>query len=103
MHAQDSLDVKEIGMKKLPWTVYILECSDHTLYTGISPNVKQRITQHEKGKGARYTKGRGPFKLVFTEHKETKGEALKREREIKSLRKKEKLTLISHSPKPNIR
>jgi len=82
------------------WTVYILECSDRTLYTGISPKVEQRIANHEKGKGARYTKGRGPFTLVYTEQKETKGEALKREREIKSLRRKEKLALISESPKP---
>ena len=82
------------------WTVYILECSDRTLYTGISPKVEQRIANHEKGKGARYTKGRGPFTLVYTEQKETKGEALKREREIKSLRRKEKLALISETQKP---
>ena len=102
MYATDSLEANEIGMKKLPWTVYILECSDRTLYTGISLNVKQRIVHHVKGKGAKYTKGRGPFKLVFTELKGTKGEALKREREIKSLRRQEKLTLISNSPAPNI-
>ena len=84
----------------MTWSVYILECADGTLYTGISSNVQQRIANHEKGKGARYTKGRGPFTHVHTEQKETKGEALKREREIKSLRRKEKLALISESPKP---
>ncbi len=87
----------------MSWTVYILECSDRTLYTGISPNVEQRIANHEKGKGARYTKGRGPFLLVYSEQKETKGEALKREGEIKSLKRKEKLQLISESPKPKRR
>ncbi len=85
----------------MPWTVYILECADHTLYTGISQNVEQRIANHDKGKGARYTKGRGPFSLVYTEQKETKGEALKRECEIKSLRRNEKLELISETSKPN--
>jgi putative endonuclease len=77
------------------WTVYMLECVDLTLYTGISSNVEQRIANHDKGKGARYTKGRGPFKLVYVEQKETKGEALKREKEIKSLKRQEKLKLIS--------
>ena len=81
------------------WTVYILECSDNTLYTGISQNVNQRIAAHENGKGAKYTKTRGPFKLVYTEQKETKGEALKREREIKNFPRKEKLKLISEAQK----
>jgi len=84
------------------WTVYILQCADTTLYTGISQNVEQRIATHEKGNGARYTKSRGPFKLVYTEQKGTKGEALKREREIKSLRREEKLKLISEIPKPTV-
>lgn len=90
-------------MKDMSWTIYILECADGTLYTGISPNVEQRIANHEKGKGARYTKGRGPFTLVYTEQKKTKGEALKREREIKSLRREEKLKLIAEIPKPEKR
>ena len=73
----------------------MLECSDGTLYTGISSNVKQRLAHHEKGKGARYTKGRGPFRVVYVEPKETKGEALKREKAIKSLRRQEKVRLIA--------
>lgn len=86
----------------MPWTVYILECADATLYTGISINVEQRIVAHEKGNGARYTKSRGPFALVYTEQKKTQGEALKREREIKSLRRQEKLKLISEFLKSNV-
>lgn len=81
----------------MTWTVYILQCADNTLYTGISQNVKQRIARHEKGIGARYTKNRGPFTLVYTEKKETKGEALKREKEIKSLTRTQKLCLIAQA------
>ena len=84
------------------WTVYILECADNTLYTGISQNVEGRIVEHEKGHGAKYTKNRGPFTLVYAEKKETKGEALKRERAIKSLRRKDKLKLISGTTKPKV-
>jgi predicted GIY-YIG superfamily endonuclease len=91
-----------MGIRKLPWTVYILECGDTTMYTGISLNVEQRLATHEKGKGARYTKNRGPFALVYAEQKETHGEALKREREIKSLKRQEKLKLISEFPKPHV-
>ena len=79
----------------MTWTVYILECSDGTLYTGISSDVEQRMANHDKGKGARYTKGRGPFSLVYIEEKESKGEALKREKHIKSLRRQDKLRLIA--------
>ncbi len=79
------------------WTVYILECSDQSLYTGISQDLERRIAAHEQGKGARYTKGRGPFALLYVEQKDTKGEALKRERAIKTLSRKEKLKLISET------
>ena len=95
----NNFEPKVRGIKILPWTVYILECSDNTLYTGISSNVEQRVAKHENGKGARYTKGRGPFSLVYSEQKDTKGEALKREAEIKSLRREEKLQLISETSK----
>ena len=49
------------------WTVYILECSDKSLYTGIATDLEKRIACHENGNGARYTRGRGPFRLVYTE------------------------------------
>jgi len=75
------------------WFVYILKCSDDTLYTGITNNVSKRIEDHEKGVGAKYTKGRSPFQLLFTEKHPNRSSASKREIEIKSLSKIEKLAL----------
>jgi putative endonuclease len=65
------------------WFVYILKCSDDTLYTGITNNVSKRIEDHEKGVGAKYTKGRSPFQLLFTEKHPNRSSASKREIEIK--------------------
>jgi len=81
----------------LSWTVYILRCSDDTLYTGITKDIDRRIAQHERGLGAKYTRGRGPYRVLYTERHETKGHALKREAEIKALDKAAKLQLISAS------
>lgn len=73
------------------WFVYIVECSDKTLYTGITIDVERRIKQHNEGKGAKYTRGRGPVTLVKSFEKLTKSEALKMEYKIKQLSKEEKL------------
>jgi predicted GIY-YIG superfamily endonuclease len=73
------------------WYVYILECSDSTLYTGITNNLDKRIKQHNEGKGAKYTRGRGPLTLVKFFTRNSKGEALKLEYKIKQLSKDEKL------------
>lgn len=75
--------------------VYIVECSDKTLYTGYTNNLNKRIETHNKGKGAKYTKYRRPVQLVYYEEYETKNLALKREYSIKKLTRKEKLKLIS--------
>lgn len=75
------------------WVVYILKCNDKSLYTGITNNLDRRIAQHEAGKGAKYTKGRGPFLLVYAEYFHSRANASKRERFIKSLTKQEKLKL----------
>ena len=77
----------------LLWIVYILECADNTLYTGITNDMENRLAKHAKGTGAKYTRGRAPFKIIYTEHHRTKGRALKREAEIKSLSRKQKLKL----------
>ena len=84
---------------KMNWIVYILECSDNTLYTGITKDVKRRMAEHENGTGAKYTKGRGPFKVVYSEIQPTMSHALQREAEIKSLDRsaKQKLTWRSLS------
>ena len=77
----------------MAWIVYILECADRTLYTGITNDLEQRLEKHAKGTGAKYTRGRGPFRLVYAQRLKTKSRALKRELEIKSLRRAEKLAL----------
>jgi putative endonuclease len=74
--------------------VYIVECSDGTYYTGWTNNLEKRIDMHSKGTGAKYTKGRGPVKLVYNEIFDTKEAAMKREYQIKKLTRQEKLLLI---------
>lgn len=76
--------------------VYILECSDKTLYTGWTNDINKRIECHNSGKGAKYTRGRLPVKLVYFELLDNKSLALKREIEIKKLSKKDKLLLINN-------
>ncbi|OOB77394.1 MAG: hypothetical protein BEN19_02045 [Epulopiscium sp. Nuni2H_MBin003] len=74
--------------------IYILECNDNTLYTGYTINLENRINTHNLGKGAKYTKGRLPVKLVYFETYELKSDALKREIQIKKLGRLDKLKLI---------
>ena len=64
--------------------VYIVRCSDNSLYTGYTNNIEARINKHNAGKGAKYTKIRRPVVLVYQEMYETKSEALRREYEIKT-------------------
>jgi len=78
----------------MAWTVYMLECADTSLYTGITVDLARRLEEHSKGKGAKYTKHRGPFTVVFTERQETRGQALQREAAIKAMTREEKLGLI---------
>ena len=74
--------------------VYIVECSDGTFYTGWTNNLEKRIYMHSNGLGAKYTKGRGPVKLMYYEEFEGRKDAMKRECEIKKLTRKEKVLLI---------
>ena len=76
------------------WTVYILECGDGTLYTGITDDLERRLKAHSEGKGAKYTRGRGPLILRYREELPDKGAALKREYAIKQLSKAEKVALF---------
>lgn len=76
------------------WTLYIIECADLTYYTGITTKIERRINEHNAGKGAKYTKGRTPVKLVYTESFDDRSSASKREYEIKSLSKAKKKALI---------
>ncbi|MBB4833271.1 putative endonuclease [Staphylococcus hominis] len=74
--------------------VYIVRCSDNSLYTGYTNNIEARINKHNAGKGAKYTKTRRPVVLVYQEMYETKSEALRREYEIKTFTRQRKLKLI---------
>ena len=76
------------------WYVYILRCGDGSLYTGVTTDVQSRLEAHRSGKGAKYTRGRGPLELVYREECGTHSEALKREIAIKSLTREEKRKLI---------
>ena len=78
----------------MAWYVYILRCGDDSLYTGITDDVKQRLDAHRAGKGAKYTRGRGPLELVYTEEQPDKSAALRREYAIKQLPRKKKLELF---------
>ncbi len=75
--------------------VYIVECADKTLYTGWTTDVKQRLKTHNAGRGAKYTRERGPVRLVYVEEMPDRSTALKREREIKRMRRTKKLKLIA--------
>lgn len=75
---------------------YILKCSDNTLYTGWTNNLEKRLLAHLNGKGAKYTRGRLPVKLVYFETFEDKKSAMKREYIIKQMSRKEKLLLIEN-------
>ena len=76
---------------------YILKCSDDTLYTGWTNDLAKRIKTHNAGRGARYTRGRLPVKLLYYEIFATKQAAQKREAQIKKMSRREKLLLIKNS------
>lgn len=75
------------------WYVYLLECADNTLYCGITTDLDRRTKQHNKGKGARYTRGRGPVYCIKFWVTFSKSEALKLEYKIKQLSREDKLKL----------
>ena len=77
------------------WIVYMLECADKSLYTGITNDLDRRLAEHAAGKGAKYTKGRGPFRLVYSETCQGRAEASRRETAIKLLNRGKKLQLFS--------
>lgn len=80
----------------MSWYVYILKCTDNTLYTGITTDCERRIKQHNNGKGAKYTRVRTPVTIVYQETAESRSSATKREMAIKKLTRKQKLALIDN-------
>ena len=84
------------------WQVYIILCSDETLYTGITTDIERRMRQHADGKGAKYFRGRQPKQLLYLEGGHDRSSASKRELAIKGLKRKEKqLLLCSTSISPH--
>ena len=76
------------------WYVYIIKCSDRSLYTGVTTDIGRRMNEHNTGKGASYTRVRTPVSLVHNESHPNRSKALKREAEIKSWPRYKKLALI---------
>ena len=78
------------------WYLYILRCADGSLYTGITTDVQRRLADHRSGKGAKYTRGRGPLELVYQECCEGHSHALRREYQVKALKRSQKEDLIKN-------
>ena len=76
------------------WYVYMLLCADQSLYTGVATDIDARVATHNAGKGAKYTRGRLPVKLVYQERAGARGAALSREHAIKRMRRAAKRQLI---------
>ena len=79
----------------MPYYVYILLCKDGSYYTGYAKDIKHRVEQHKKGQGARYTRMHDAEKIVYVEEFDSQSEAMKRERQIKSLKQAEKHKLVN--------
>ncbi len=80
------------------WQVYIILCSDNSLYTGITTDMDRRLRQHGKGRGAKYFRGRRPERVVYLETGHTRSSASRREAEIKKLPHAGKLLLVGSPP-----
>ena len=76
------------------WSVYMLRCSDGSLYTGCTNDLRARLVRHREGRGARYTRSRLPVRLVFAEAAADRGAALRREAALKRLTREEKLATL---------
>jgi putative endonuclease len=74
--------------------VYVLECADGTFYTGYTTDVERRVSEHDAGDGAKYTRGRTPVELVYTEEFASRSAAMSREYELKQLSRAEKERVV---------
>jgi putative endonuclease len=86
--------LKRSNRRKNPWYLYILECGDGSLYTGISNDVQRRLKAHQSGRGAKYTCSHLPVTLRYVEKCGRQARAMYRERQVKTFPKKKKLALI---------
>jgi len=81
----------------MPWFLYIIQCCDESLYTGITTDISRRLKEHNTKKGAFYTQNKTPVTLVYQEAMINQSEARKREAAIKRLTKKQKLEFINYT------
>ncbi len=88
---------RQEGMSEKTYFVYILRCADDTLYTGITNDLIKRLRAHNNGTAAKYTRSRRPVQMIYSEAAADKSAALKRESQIKSFTREEKLQLISRN------
>ena len=79
------------------WVVYMIQCRDGSLYTGMTNDLPRRLAAHGAGKGGAYTRSRLPVRLVYTERRRSRGAALRREAAIKRLPRAAKLALAGHA------
>ena len=84
-------------MENKTWYLYIVECRDGTLYTGITDDISRRIERHNSGKGAKYTRSRSPVQLRYQEECGSRSDASKREYEVHHMTRQEKLELIKNA------
>ena len=85
-------------MEQSPWFVYILRCSDGSLYTGITNCLEKRLERHNRGQASRYTRARLPVSLIYSEPQPDRSLASKREAEIKSWDRESKMELVELNP-----
>jgi putative endonuclease len=83
--------------KQIMWYLYILRCSDDSLYTGTTTDLCRRLKEHNNKKGGSYTRSRRPVRLIYKEYYPTRSKAQKRESQIKKWSRRKKIALISHS------
>jgi putative endonuclease len=86
------------GQKSKVWVVYILRCSDNSLYAGMTNNIGKRFAAHNEGKASKYTRSRRPVKLLTTSAKMDKGDALRLEIKIKKLPRAKKIAALENIP-----
>jgi putative endonuclease len=85
-----------MALSTTPYFIYLLECKDKSIYTGITTDLERRLHEHRNGNGAHYTRAHGAEKILYSETYATRGEALKREAEIKHWPRAKKLELVAH-------
>jgi putative endonuclease len=76
------------------WCVYLIRCGDGTLYAGVTNDLEKRLAAHASGRGAKYTRGRGPLEIVHVERKRSRSAALSREAALKRMNRRAKLALV---------